>query len=109
MVYSEIDMSDINLLKNVLGTSVTVTFDAYVCDSNMGCLTAHIKDNVTFTLNNAFLPIDLAIGNNGDARKMLANKTGTRYPIDPITIEMTVGIQIRNPDLTTSTIYDIGV
>jgi hypothetical protein len=85
---------------------VPVTFDAYVCDNNLGCLTARLNDTVNFVSGRTFMPIDLALGNNGNANKMLDTKSGTRYPIDPITIEMTVGIQIRNPDHTISTVYD---
>jgi len=105
------DELTVNSFRNVPmpGTSVAITFYAYVCDSNLGCLTARIEDTVNFVKGRAFLPVDLAIGNNGNASKMLTTKTGTRYPIDPITVEMTVGIQIRNPDLTTSTVYDVGV
>jgi hypothetical protein len=98
----------INSFKNVPmpGTKVPVTFDAYVCDNNLGCLTARLNDTVNFVSGRTFMPIDLALGNNGNASKMLDTKSGTRYPIDPITIEMTVGIQIRNPDHTISTVYD---
>ena len=88
------------------GSEVTVTFDAYVCDSNLGCLTARLEDTVNFVSGRAFMPIDLALGNNGNASKMLDTKSGTRYPIDPITVKMTVGFQIRNPDHTMRTIYD---
>ena len=89
------------------GTKVTVTFNAYVCDSKLGCLTGRIDDTTNFVSGRTFLPIDLTPGNNGNANKMLETKTGIRYAIDPITIEMTVGIIIRNPDLTTKTVYDV--
>jgi hypothetical protein len=88
------------------GTKIAVTFDAYVCDDNLGCLTARLEDTVNFVSGRTFMPVDLALGNNGNASKMLDTKSGTRYPIDPITVEMTVGLQIRNPDHTISTIYD---
>ena len=89
------------------GTKVKVTFYAYVCDSKLGCLTGRINDMKNFVSGRTFLPIDLTLGNNGNASKMLETKKGIRYAIDPITIEMTVGIVIRNPDFTTKTVYDV--
>lgn len=89
------------------GTKVAVTFNAYVCDSKLGCLTGRVNDTINFVSGRTFLPVDLTIGNNGNASKMLETKTGIRYVIDPITIEMTVGIVIRNPDFTTKTVYDV--
>ena len=89
------------------GTKVKVTFYAYVCDSKLGCLTGRINDMKNFVSGRTFLPVDLTIGNNGNASKMLETKRGIRYAIDPITIEMTVGIVIRNPDFTTKTVYDV--
>jgi energy-coupling factor transporter ATP-binding protein EcfA2 len=89
------------------GTKVSVTFSAYVCDNKLGCLIGHVNDMKNFVSGRTFLPIDLSLGNNGNASEMLKNESGTRYPIDPITIEMTVGIVIRNPDLTTDTVFDV--
>ena len=98
-----------NSFKNVPlpGTKVKVTFDAYVFDNKLGCLTGYVSDTINFVAGRTFLPIDLTVGNNGNASRMLEMKSGTRYAIDPITIEMTVGIFIRNPDLTTDTVYDV--
>jgi hypothetical protein len=90
------------------GTKIQFKVGAYACNDQHACLIVNIKNNnKRIVSGKAFMAADVAVGDNGNASKMLSGSDYSKYLFTPFTMTGTVALVIRNPDNTRKFVYNV--